>query len=45
MHSRDGNIQVLLGRTLIILEGSGTEAEKRALLDLLDIPAIESFNG
>ena len=45
VHSRDGNIQVLLGRTLIILEGSGTEAEKRALLDLLDIPAIESFNG
>ncbi|KAF0132816.1 MAG: hypothetical protein FD152_1769 [Xanthobacteraceae bacterium] len=43
--SRDGNIQVLLGRTLIIIEGSGNEAEKRALLDALDLAAIESFNG
>lgn len=43
--SRDGNIQVLLGRTLIIIEGSGNEADKRALLDALDLAAIESFNG
>lgn len=43
--SRDGNIQVLLGRTLIIIEGSGNEQDKRALLDGLDLPAIESFNG
>lgn len=42
---RDGNIQLLLGRTLVIVEGSGTEAEKRALLDRLDIAAIEAFSG
>lgn len=42
---RDGNIQVLLGRTLISIEGSGTEAEKRALLEAIDIAAVEAFNG
>ncbi|WP_439573217.1 hypothetical protein [Phreatobacter sp.] len=42
---RDGNIQVLLGRTLITIEGSGTEAEKRSFLDRLDLAAIEGFNG
>lgn len=40
-----GKIQVLLGRTLVIIEGSGSEADKRAFLDALDLAAIEAFNG
>lgn len=43
--ARDGNIQVLLGRTLVTIEGSANEQEKRALLDALDLVAIEGFNG
>lgn len=42
---RDGNIQMVVGKALIMIEGSGTEAEKRAFLETLDITEIERFGG
>jgi hypothetical protein len=42
---RDGNIQMIVGKALIMIEGSGTEAEKRGFLDALDIGAIERFGS
>jgi hypothetical protein len=45
VRTRDGKIQVLLGRTLVMIEGSANEQEKRALLELIDLAAIEKFNS
>ncbi|QCK86135.1 hypothetical protein E8L99_10420 [Phreatobacter aquaticus] len=42
---RDGNIQMIVGKALIMIEGSGTETEKRSFLEALDIAAIERFGG
>ena len=42
---RDCNIQMIVGKALIMIEGSGTEAEKRSFLEALDIGAIERFGG
>ncbi len=45
VRTRDGRIQMLLGRTLVMVEGSANEQEKRALLELIDLAAIEKFNS
>ncbi len=45
VRTRDGKIQMLLGRTLVMIEGSANEQEKRALLELIDFAAIEKFNS
>lgn len=43
--TREGAIQILLGKTFVTIEGSGTEADKRAYLDALDFAAIEKFGS
>jgi hypothetical protein len=41
--TREGTIQIVLGKAFVIIEGSGSEADKRAYLDALDLAAIEKF--
>jgi hypothetical protein len=41
----EGQIQLVVGRAFVTIEGSGTEADKRAFLDALDLAAIEKFGG
>ncbi len=43
--TREGAIQIVLGKTFVTIEGSASEAAKRAYLDLLDIAAIEKFGA
>lgn len=39
----ESEIQMVLGKTYVTLTGSGTEADKRAILDLVDLGAVEAF--
>lgn len=39
----DTEIQLALGKTFLTISGSGAEADKRALLDLVDVAAVEAF--
>lgn len=41
--TREGTIQIVLGKTFVTIEGSGTKADKRTYLDALDLAAIERF--
>lgn len=43
--TREGAIQMVLGKAFVIIEGSGSEADKRAYLDALDFAAIEKFGS
>lgn len=41
--TNDGEIQLVAGKTFVTLTGSGADADKRAILDLIDLDAIEAF--
>lgn len=41
--SDEREIQMVLGKTFLTISGSATEADKRAILDLFDLAAIEAF--
>lgn len=43
--TKEGNVQLLSGGTLVIIEGSGSEADKRALLGAMDLKALEAAGG
>lgn len=43
--TRDGDIQMVLGKTFITIDGSAKEAEKRLFLDALDLAAIEGYGS
>lgn len=43
--TREGAIQIVLGKAFVTIEGSGSEADKRAYLDALDFGAIEKFGS
>lgn len=40
----EGEIQMVLGKTYLTIDGSAPEADKRALLDRLDFAALEAFS-
>lgn len=40
--SSENEIQMILGKTFLTVEGTATEAEKRAILDLVDLAAVEA---
>ena len=39
----ESEIQMVLGKTYVTISGSGAEADKRAILDLVDLGAVEAF--
>lgn len=41
--TNEGEIQLVVGKTFVTLTGSGAEADKRAILDLIDLDAIDAF--
>lgn len=43
--TKEGNVQLLSGGTLVIIEGSGSEADKRAFLGAMDLKALEAAGG
>ena len=43
--TKEGTIQLMSGGTLVMIEGSGSEADKRAFLNAIDLAAIEKAGG
>ena len=43
--TKDGKVQLLTGGTLVMIEGSGNEADKRAFLGAIDLKALEQAGG
>lgn len=39
----EGEIQMVLGKSYLTVSGSGSEADKRAMLELIDVAAVEGF--
>ncbi|MFC3695303.1 hypothetical protein [Chenggangzhangella methanolivorans] len=39
----ENEIQMVLGKSYVTVTGSGAEADKRAILDLVDLAAVEAF--
>lgn len=39
----DNEIQLALGKTFVTISGTAAEADKRALLDLVDVAAVEAY--
>lgn len=39
----EGQIQMVLGKSYLTIEGSAPEADKRAILDLVDVAGVEGF--
>ena len=43
--TKEGTIQLMSGGTLVMIEGSGSEADRRAFLSAIDLAAIEKAGG
>lgn len=41
--TEEGEIQMVLGKSYLTVEGSAPEADKRAILDLINVAAVEGF--